>query len=177
MYVALLRGINVGGNRKVPMAELRALVESLGLTRVRTLIASGNLVFEGEGKAEALEGKLEAGIEKHFGFAVDVIVRTAAQWSAYIAANPFPGEGAQDPSKLMMTLGKRSPTDADVALLLPRAAGGEKIERASDAIWLWLPDGAGRSKLAAGLSGKTVWTARNWRTVLAIKEMLCSPSR
>ncbi|HEY0086783.1 MAG TPA: DUF1697 domain-containing protein, partial [Allosphingosinicella sp.] len=65
--VALLRGINVGGNRKVPMAELREVAEGLGLTRVRTLIASGNLVFVGKGTPDSLEAKLEAAIEARFG--------------------------------------------------------------------------------------------------------------
>ena len=175
-YVALLRGINVGGNRKVPMAELRAVAEGLGLTRVRTLIASGNLVFEGESTTDALETRLEADIEVRFGFAVAVVVRTAAQWQAYAAANPFPEEGAADPSRLMMTVGKRPATEADAAALRPRASDGERVECAGAAIWLWLPNGAGRSKLAAAPPGKDVWTTRNWRTTVAIKEMLCSPS-
>ena len=130
----------------------------------------------GEGTPEALEAKLEAAIQTRFGFPVAVVVRTSAQWRAYAAANPFPDQGAADPSKLMMTIGKRPATDTDAAALRPRASDGERVECAGGAIWLWLPNGAGRSRLAAAPPGKDVWTARNWRTILAIQEMLCSPS-
>ena len=176
MYVALLRGINVGGQRKVPMAELRAVAESLGLANVRTLIASGNLVFEGDGKAEALEATLEAALEKHFGFPVDIMVRTAVQWSAYISANPFPAEAEAAPKFLILFAGKQSDAEAALAHLKPRAAPEEKIAGHGDALWIYFANGGGRSKLSGGPK-PGLWTGRNWRTVLAIEEMLCSPSR
>ena len=84
MCVALLRGINVGGNKKVPMAELRALGEKLGWRQVATYIQSGNVVFAGGGGAAAAERALEQAIEKRFGFPVPVVVRTAAQWRASV---------------------------------------------------------------------------------------------
>mgnify|MGYP002372376888 CR=1 FL=1 len=84
--VALLRGINVGGNRKVPMADLRALGESLGLKSVATYIQSGNLVCVSSLTPEEVEAGLERAIEKHFGFEVPVIVRTGDQWAAYARA-------------------------------------------------------------------------------------------
>ena len=80
--VALLRGINVGGNRKLPMAELKALAAELGLNDPRTYVASGNLVFESGLSGETLEKKLEAAIEKEFGFSVDVIGQTISNFSS-----------------------------------------------------------------------------------------------
>ncbi|HEY0043367.1 MAG TPA: DUF1697 domain-containing protein [Allosphingosinicella sp.] len=171
-FVALLRGINVGGHRKVPMAELRALADGLGLARVRTYVASGNLVFDSEEDGAALEARLEGAIAGRFGFAVDVVVRSAEAWTALHRGNPMPEESAREPSKVMVTIGKRAATDADVAALRARASPNERVERVGEAIWLWFGDGAGRSKLGAAPAGKDVWTTRNWRTVAAIEAML-----
>jgi uncharacterized protein (DUF1697 family) len=89
--VALLRGINVGGNRKVPMPELCALAAIAGLADVKHYINSGNIVFEaGKLKPDHVAAELEKAIEKRFGFLVDVIVRTATQWKKYAAGSPFP---------------------------------------------------------------------------------------
>jgi uncharacterized protein (DUF1697 family) len=171
MHVALLRGINVGGGRKVPMAELRAVAQGLGLKRVRTLIASGNLVFDGERS----EAELEAAVQSHFGFPVDIMVRTAAQWSAYVAANPFPQEAEAAPKFLLLFAGKQGAGEATTAFLAARTVPGEKFAAQGDAVWIHFGDGSGRSKLGSGPK-PGLWTGRNWRTVLAIEEMLCSPS-
>jgi uncharacterized protein (DUF1697 family) len=169
-HVALLRGINVGGNRKLPMAELKALAAELDLGNPRTYVASGNLVFESALGGEALEKKLEAAVEKRFGFAVDVIVRSAKQWSAYRAANPFPKESEATPNFVMLAVGKDKASAADIEALRARAAEDEKVELRGDAIWIWFGHGAGRSKIGGPRKG--VWTTRNWRTVVAIDEML-----
>lgn len=170
-YVALLRGINVGGHRKVPMAPLKSLAQGLGLADVRSYLASGNLVFAAEEQAEALERRLEVAIARNFDFDVDVILRDAAEWTRLADANPFPKESAETPSLVMMTIGKRPATEADLAALRPRAAENELIERRGEAIWMWFGNGSGRSKLAAApVTG--VWTTRNWRTVEALRAML-----
>jgi uncharacterized protein (DUF1697 family) len=171
MQVALLRGINVGGGRKVPMAQLRGVAEGLGLKRVRTLIASGNLVFEGERS----EAELEAAVQSHFGFPVDIMIRSAAQWSAYVAANPFPHEAEAEPKFLHLLIGKQPTAEAAVAWLTARAAPEEKVAGQGDALWIYFGNGAGRSKLATAPKHGP-WTGRNWRTVETIEEMLCSPS-
>ena len=167
MHVALLRGINVGGGRKVPMAELRAVAEGLGLKRVRTLIASGNLVFEGE----TSEPALEAAVQSHFGFPVDIMIRTAAQWHATIAANPFPHEAEAAPKFLLLYLGKQATADQAVPYLAARAAPEEKVAGRGNALWIYFANGGGRSKLASGPK-PGLWTGRNWRTVFAIGELL-----
>jgi uncharacterized protein (DUF1697 family) len=173
-WIALLRGINVGGHRKVPMALLRETASGIGLIEPRTYVASGNLLFRSEEPAPALETRLETAIEQRFGFDVDVIVRSGAQWALYRAGNPFPGESDQQPNLVMMTLGKRAASDEDVAKLRQKASGNERVERVGDAIWIWFGNGAGRSKIAIGPTRTEVWTTRNWRTVDALARMLAA---
>ena len=170
-YVALLRGINVGGHRKVPMAALRETAESLGFDKVRTYVASGNLVFESGKSAGALETALEKAIEARFGFPVDVIVRSATQWAALVAANPLKEESEKEPGFVHLSVGRKAPTKADIAALSARAGANERVVSAGGAIWIWYGDGAGRSKIGSG-KATGIWTARNWRTVLTLKEML-----
>ena len=170
-YVALLRGINVGGHRKVPMAALRETAEALGLRCVRTYVASGNLVFETDLAAGPLETRLEKAIAEKFGFAVDVVVRSAAQWAALVAANPLKRESETQPNFVHMSTGRREATEADLTSLVAKAGANERVLLAGGAVWIWFGDGAGRSKIGTGKS-TGVWTARNWRTILAIHEML-----
>ena len=170
-YVALLCGINVGGHRKVPMAELRALATELGLQTATTYVASGNLVFISDKNAGELETLLETAIAQRFGFAVDVIVRSAEQWSAYRAGNPMPEESERQPNLVMLVVGKQPAEEAQLELLRAQAGEQERIERRGDALWIWFGEGAGRSKIGTGTS-KGVWTTRNWRTVQALDDML-----
>jgi uncharacterized protein (DUF1697 family) len=95
--IALLRAVNVGG-RKLPMAQLRSLCGELGWEEVETYIQSGNVVFAGPGKAEAMEEKLEEAIRDRFGMDVPVAVRTASQWTQLAAANPFPDAAREEPT-------------------------------------------------------------------------------
>jgi uncharacterized protein (DUF1697 family) len=112
-YIALLRGINVGGNKKVPMAQLRALVEGLGFTDVETLLQSGNVVFTSKAKKKPalLEKQLEQAIEAEFGFDVSVLVRTRDELAAAIEANPLEGAEAA-PSKFLVTFLSGAPDPA-----------------------------------------------------------------
>ena len=168
--IALLRGINVGGHRKLPMAELRELAQELGLGSVQTYVASGNLVFESDQAPAALEAKLERAIEARFGFPVDVIVRTGEEWAAIADGNPFPTESHGAPNLVMLVLGKEAPDEEAVSALRARASANEKVERVGDALWIWFGDGAGRSRIGTG-PAKGVSTSRNWRTVQALREM------
>ena len=168
--IALLRGINVGGRRKLPMADLRALADQMGLGSARTYVASGNLLFASEEAPALLEAKLEQAVEGRFGFPVDVLVRTGEEWATVAEGNPFPKESASAPNLVMMVLGKQSPDDAAVAAMRARASANEKVERVGDVVWKWFGDGAGRSRIGTG-PPKGVWTSRNWRTVQALREM------
>ncbi|WP_210584394.1 DUF1697 domain-containing protein [Streptomyces sp. GESEQ-35] len=175
-YAALLRGINVGGSRKVPMAELRTLMEGLGHDAVRTYLQSGQAVFSsGHGDAESLAAELTRAIEKHFGFAVDVIVRDHAYLKAIAEACPFPAADLE-PKQLHVTYFS-APVDAERFAEIDRAAHLPEEFRLGDrALYLYAPNGLGRSKLADILSRPRlnkglIATSRNWNTVVKLVEM------
>ena len=170
-FIALLRGVNVGGPRKVEMATLRKLCADIGLGDVRSYVNSGNLVFTADGKAQPHEKRIEAAIEKHYGFTVDVMVRSAKDWAGYIGGNPFPDLAEQHPAKLMIMVPKQPLGSDAVDILRAKAVGEERVERVGEVIWLYFADGAGRSKLAVTAPGKIPVTMRNWRTVLKLNEM------
>lgn len=173
--IALLRAVNVGG-RKLAMAELRALCGELGWEEVETYIQSGNLVFRASGKAEAHEKKLEEAIEGRFGLDVPVIVRTAAQWAALVAANPFPKVAEDEPNRLHLLVSKHAPKDDAAERLMDRARAGEVVKAAGGALWFHFPEGVGTSKLTPAVIDKAAGspsTSRNWRTVLKLQEMAC----
>jgi len=173
-FVALLRGINVGGTRKVPMAKLRSVVESQRCSDVKTYIQSGNVVFASGGSTAELEIDLETAIERTFGLAVPVLVRKASVWRRLLATNPFPEEARDEPGKLLLALSKRPPNRGAESALQRFATQGERIERRGDALWIHYASGIARSKLTPAVldreAGSPV-TARNWRTVLALDEM------
>lgn len=177
-FVALLRGINVGGNRKVPMAELRALAEELGWSEPRTYIQSGNLVFGARGKAQALEQRLEQGLEERFGFAVPVVVRDERAWRALVQANPWPALAEKDPAHVLAGLAQAAIRRSAAAELAERAQAPERVALAGGALWLHYATGIARSKLTPALldrcAGSSV-TARNWTTVLELASMLAAP--
>src|SRR5580700_5921558 len=110
MVVALLRGINVGGHKQIAMADLRELAEGLGFESVATYIQSGNLVFGTKLAAEKAALKLEAAIQESLGHEVDVIARSALEWTSLRKSNPFPEAAEDAPSKLMLLVPDRKST-------------------------------------------------------------------
>ncbi|MFE2579712.1 DUF1697 domain-containing protein [Streptomyces sp. NPDC059378] len=175
-YAALLRGINVGGNKKVPMAELRVLMESLGYAGVRTHLQSGQAVFTpGDGDVASLAAELTQAIEKRFGFPVDVIVRDHAYLRAVADACPFPA--AELEAKQLHVTYFSAPVDEERFAAVDRAAHLPEEFRLGDrALYLYAPDGLGRSKLAEQLARPRITkgliaTTRNWNTVLKLIEL------
>lgn len=157
------------------MADLRALAEALGWAEARTYIQSGNLVFEASGKAEALEAALEKCIEERFGFSVPVMVRSASAWSAILVANPFPAEAEAEPNRVMVAIPKRLLAHGAADAIEAKAAAGERVREAGDALWFHYPHGAGQSKLTPAAIDKAAGspvTARNWRTATTLRDML-----
>lgn len=174
-FIALLRGINVGGHNKLPMAELGALCAELGWVDTRTYIQSGNIVFAAPGTAAGLEALLEQAIKDRFGLTVPAVVRTASAWPAYIDQNPFPDASQETPNLVMLALSKNPPAADAESSLRERASENERVARAGDALWIHYGAGSGRSKLTPGLldriAGSPV-TTRNWRTVRKLSEMV-----
>lgn len=173
--VILMRGINVGGNRKMPMAELRALCDDLGFANPQTYIQSGNLLI-GSGETPAkTEDMLANAISRHFGFEVPLIVRAANTWKAYIDNNPFAGDDRVSEKMLHLLIAATSPPESAVAMLCERAQGGENIRRAGDAIWIDYCSGVARSKLTPAAIDKAFGataTGRNLRTVCKLQDMI-----
>ncbi|HYE44698.1 MAG TPA: DUF1697 domain-containing protein [Caulobacter sp.] len=173
-FIALLRAINVGGTGKVAIADLRKLVEAEGFTDVKSYIASGNLVFEGAGKATDLEARLEAAAAKTLGLKADWILRTPAEWRALIEASPFPDFAKASPSKYLVTVFKTQPDPKRLAEVEAIATLGEEMKLVGRALYICFPEGAGKSKLAGAAIEKRLGargTARNWNTVLKLAEM------
>jgi len=172
VFVLLLRGVNVGGAGRLPMADLRALLTRLGCEAVKTYIQSGNAVFRFEGDAGVLAEAIAEGISGQFGFRPLVLLRTADELAAVLADNPF-GAGVGDPKTLMVYFLTRPAPGADLVAMAALAARGEAFHLTEPAFYLSAPEGIGRSALAARverLLGVAV-TARNLRTVAALAEM------
>jgi uncharacterized protein (DUF1697 family) len=162
-WVALLRGVNVGGNRPVPMADLRSALEVSGATGVRTYLQSGNAVLAGPSSEEAV-ARLVRDAVSALGVKCDVVVRSAAELAHVVAANPWP-ERVGEPTKI------------NVGFLSAAGDGGVRGASAAEEVlfrgreaYLWYGDGQGRSKLALDV-GERVLTVRNWRTVTALAEL------
>lgn len=175
-YAALLRGINVGGNKMVPMADLRTMTAKLGFEDPKTLLQSGNLVFGGKRQpTQKLEQLLEAATKKTIGVECNYLVRTADEWQQLIDANPFAAFAKSDPARLAVTFCRESADAGALETLRREARGAEDFKMVGRELFVWYPDGMGQSKLALALSKNrlgTICTARNWNTVMKIAALV-----
>jgi uncharacterized protein (DUF1697 family) len=173
--IAMLRGVNVGGHHKIKMTELKSLCESLGFAKVLTYIQSGNIVFETkEHGDERLAKKIGGAIEKKFKFCPEVIVRTAEEMRAVVKKNPFVKQDF-DPAKLAVFFLASDPGNAAREAVARIEANPEVIKPVGSEIYIYFPDGQGKSKLKFANVEKAInriaWTARNWNTVEKLVEM------
>jgi uncharacterized protein (DUF1697 family) len=174
VMICLLRGVNVGGHNMIKMDALRALCESLGHCDVQTYVQSGNVVFRTKERDITKVGKMvEDAIEKKHGFRPDVILRTTAEMREVIAKNPFAKRKGIEPGKLIVTLladELGAETKKAVLALKPEP---EEIRVRGRELYIYFPDGSGRSKLVPVLSKvmKNKGTGRNWTTVSTLLEM------
>ena len=172
-YIALFRGINVGGRHSLPMKELVALLEALGCQNVKTYIQSGNAVFESKEKnVSQLSKQIGAEIKKSRGFEPHVLLLTLEEMEKAIKNNPFP-EGEQAPKTLHVGFLTSTPKTPNLKALEALQANGEQFKLLDDIFYLYAPEGIGRSKLAASserLLGVPL-TDRNWGTVRKIMAM------
>lgn len=171
--IALLRGVNVGGNRRVGMPQLRELLEAAGHRDVRTYVQSGNVVLTSRRAPDSLRRELERQIAAGLGVEVQVVVRTRDELADVVARNPL-ADVADDPKRYQVTFLDREPEPERLRPLEALDVAPERLVVSGRELYAWHPDGMQRSRLARALSdarlGVTA-TARNWRTVTTLLAM------
>lgn len=174
-YVALLRAVNLGSRNKISMPALRELFAELGCSEVSTYVQSGNVVFKSGSSAARLASTVEKEIERTFGARIAVLLRTQAQLSRTVAANPYAGK-VDDPTKLHVTFLAAKPSAALVRALPTTDPSGE-FRVVGREIFGYFPNGYGRTKLTNAFFERklqAVATSRNWRTVTKLAELSAS---
>ena len=174
-YVALLRGINVGGKNKVPMPKLRSLFEDLGHEDLATYLQSGNVVFRSRSSAQGqIITGIERGISDTFSLNVSVLLRSRIEMEHVAAANPFNTEGAEGKSLHVMFLAG-APAAGAVTRLDPARSPPDEFEVSGREVYLRYPNGSGRSKLTIDYFERTLGTsatARNWNTLTNVLKLM-----
>ena len=167
--ILLLRGVNVAGANRLPMAEFREMLAEFGLKNVDTHVQSGNAVFHDPG-VEGLEGKIGAAMLQRFGFKPALFILDLADYRAILAANPYKAAGAGDGAKVHIVFLGAAATGVDLAGLRAQASDGEQVTLTDRALYLHTPGGYGRSALAEKLPRyvKVPLSARNQRSAEAI---------
>jgi uncharacterized protein (DUF1697 family) len=172
-FIALFRGINVGGHNKLPMRELVQVLNELGLQNIETYIQSGNVVFESEETDNTLlSGRIRNAISQSHGFKPEAILLKADEFETALESNPYP-EAEGEPKALHLFFLGSEPQDPDMNKLEALRHESESYTLMRKIFYLYAPDGIGRSKVAAGVEkalGVSA-TARNWRSVCQIKAM------
>ncbi len=174
-YVALFRGINVGGKNSLPMQDLRDILSSLGCKHVQTYIQSGNAVFTSKTDVRSLTRKIGDAIDKRFGFAPQVLLLTAERFRAIAEQNPFP-DAENAPKHLHVAFLTSTAVDPDLEGLNAVKVPSEKFSLIGDAFYLHAPDGIARSKLAAKVDRSlgVATTGRNWNTVSKLIKLVAN---
>jgi len=176
--IALLRAVNVAGHSTVSMADLRAFLAGLGFGQPRSLLQSGNLIFDGGERTSAeLENLLEAEAAKRLELRTDFFVRGVDDWASIVAGNPFPEEAERDPGHLVVLFLKEAVDATAVEALQSAVVGSEVIRAGGRQLYVTYPDGIGRSKLTNTLMERKLGrraTGRNWNTVLKLNDLTSS---
>jgi len=172
-FIALYRGINVGGKHPVKMQALRALHQQLGHQHVTTYIQSGNVVFSATGAAQANSPRITKAFAAQFGFAAHVIVLDAKRWLKLAQENPYENAARLNPRTVHLGVCTEKPNAHALRLLLAKTGGTEAFEIRSNLLYVHAPDGFGTSKFAAGMekASGVPMTVRNWRTVEALSAL------
>lgn len=173
VFIALYRGINVGGKNPVKMQSLRAMHERLGHLGVNSYIQSGNIVLSANGSTEAIARKAAAEFLKEFGFAARVVVVEAKRWGTIVEGNPYAKFAAENPKTVHVGVCEGEPSAKGLKALLTKTGGSETFVIGKGIIYLHAPDGFGTSKFAAGMEKAcgVPMTVRNWRTIEALWKM------
>jgi uncharacterized protein (DUF1697 family) len=175
VVISMLRGINLGKHRRVKMDDLRTAYESLKLRDVRTYLQSGNVVFTTkEGDSTVLARRLETQLERTLGFRADVIARSVSDMRAVVARNPFAHRSGIDRSRLLVTFLAADPGEEARDKVRSIKTDPEELRIEGRELYVYFPEGMGRSKLPAAAiekALKTTGTARNWNTVTKLLEI------
>jgi len=175
VVISMLRGVNVGGHNKIKMDALRALYESLKLRDAQTYVQSGNVIFRTDERDIArLTKRIEDGIERKFGFRPDVILRTAAEMRDVVARNPFAKRRGIEPGKLLVTFLASDPPAEVREKVRQIKCDPEELRIEGRELYIYFPNGMGRSKLSTAKLEKTMstpGTGRNWNSVTKMLEM------
>lgn len=174
-HIALLHSITIGNDRRLVMADWRAMMEAIGLKRPQTLIATGNAVFESErATVRQLEKRLETAFEQSFGRHIDTIVKTGAHWRKLMRSNPFPEQAERDPARVAVRVMRKPLDEAAIEALMPYATQGESLKLAEGHLWIHFEQDPARSRLLSQLATKRLGagTVRNWNTVRRLNEMI-----
>lgn len=169
-YISILRGINVSGQKKILMADLKVLYEALNLTKVITYIQSGNVIFDSpEPDKSVVKSIIESAIDVQYGFQVPVDVRPAQDYKAILDNCPFEGINVEtEGSKLLVTFLSAVPDAGKLAEAEGHKASSEQMVLRDQVVYLYCPDGYGRTKLSNGFLEKKLGvtaTTRNWKSV------------
>jgi uncharacterized protein (DUF1697 family) len=169
VYLGLLRAVNVGGQGKVAMADLRRMAQDLGFSDVRTFLQSGNLIFRSDPRpTRELEARLETAARGRLGLTTDFIVRTATEWAAAQARNPFPQEARDDPAHLVTVFLRGTPSTGSEHRLQAAVRGPERVRVVESHAYIVYPNGIARSRLTLPVVEEHLGfrgTGRNWNTV------------
>jgi len=175
VIISMLRGVNVGGHKKIKMEALRALYESLKLRDAQTYVQSGNVIFRTDGREiSRLAKRIEDGIERKFGFRSSVILRTAAEMREVVARNPFAKRRGIEPSKLLVSFLASDPGEEAREKIRQMKCDPEEMRIEGRELYIYFPNGIGRSKLSGAALEKTLktpGTGRNWNSVTKMLEM------
>ena len=173
--IALLRSMVIG-KRRVSGADVRALAEAAGGTDARSVIATGNVVFRSRKAPGTLEREMERACAAAFGQPTEIVVKTADEWRALLAANPFSKQAGTAPARVLVWAMREALPDAGLDQLRRRASPDETVVRtACGDIYMWFGGDIEASKLPAGFGLKSlgaVGTNRNWNTVMKITAVL-----
>jgi len=171
--IVLLRGVNLAGRNRVAMPRLRDALEESGFENVSTYVQSGNVVLSSKVAAKRVGAEVERLIAERFDLDIKVVVRTRAELAAVVERNPL-GRVATNPKLYQVSFLEKPLAAAIVRKLEATAARKEQVVLIGRELYAWHPDGVGRSKLAALMSGNglgVTGTARNWTTVTRLLEM------
>jgi uncharacterized protein (DUF1697 family) len=172
-HVVFLRGVNLGSRNRVAMPALRDALTEAGFDDVRTYVQSGNVVLSSRASAATVARNTAGLIKDRFGLDIEVVVRTRAELAEVVKRNPL-GKVAKDPKRYQVTFLASKPRAEVVRKLTAEAVAPEQLVHVGRELYAWHPNGVGRSKLAASLSGPRLGvtaTARNWATVTKLLAM------